>query len=68
MQVLKVLLGFEIFILAWGFFAVGIANYMVSKEEMRMNRERQEGLKVHTVYKNCLPNDESVEGIEVESK
>lgn len=61
MNIMKVLAAIEIIILIWGFFAIGIANYMVSKEEMIMNRERQEGLKVHTVYENCLCDEESGE-------
>ena len=52
------LLIIEIIILVWGFFAVGIANYMVSKEELRLQQERQEGLKIHTVYKDCFCESE----------
>jgi hypothetical protein len=51
---LLILLIIEIIILVWGFFAVGIANYMVSKEELRLQQERQNGLKIHTVYKDCF--------------
>lgn len=53
MNIMKGLAIIEIIILVWGFFAIGIANYMISKEELRLNRERQEGLKIQTVYKNC---------------
>lgn len=54
MNCIKLLAIIEIIILVWGFFAVGIANYMVSKEELRLQQERQNGLKIHTVYKDCF--------------
>lgn len=54
MNCIKLLAIIEIIILVWGFFAVGIANYMVSKEELRLQQERQNELKIHTVYKDCF--------------
>ena len=45
----------ELFIAFYGISAIVIADYVISKEELRINKEWKESQNVHTVYKNCLP-------------
>lgn len=56
-RVFLILLIVELIIIIWGFFAISIANYIISKEELQLNKERQEGLKTHIVYKNCWEDE-----------
>lgn len=54
MKAMKVLAIIEIIILVWGFFAIGIAYDMISYQELKMQQERQNGLKTRTVYHDCF--------------
>ena len=47
----------EIVILIWGAFAIGIAHTMISNEELKLQKERQAGLKTHTIYHDCFCRD-----------
>lgn len=54
MNILKGLAIIEIVILVWGFFAIGMAYDMISYQELKMQQERQNGLKTRTVYNDCF--------------
>lgn len=54
MNILKGLAIIEIIILIWGFFAIGMAYDMISYQELKMQQERQAGLKTRTVYHDCF--------------
>jgi hypothetical protein len=43
-------------------------NFKIRLEELKINKEWQDGLKIQTVYKNCLYNDENIEGVEIENE
>lgn len=57
MKAMKVLAIIEIVILVWGFFAIGIAYTMISNEELKLQKERQAGLKTHMIYHDCFCRD-----------
>ena len=57
-KAILILFTIEIIIIIWGISAIIIADYLISKEELRLQKERQEGLKIHTVYKNCWEDED----------
>ena len=57
MKAIKVLAIIEIVILVWGFFAIGMAYDMISYQELKMQQERQNGLKTHMIYHDCFCRD-----------
>jgi len=64
----KILLIIEFNILLWGILAIGIASCIIRSQELKINKEWQDGLKTHVVYKDCLQDDEKIEGVEYESE
>lgn len=52
-----IFLAIEFVLIMWGISLLIIANYLSYKCDLQLIRERQEGLKTHTVYKNCLEEE-----------
>ena len=55
------LIRIEIIILLLGNLVLGIANYFITKDELKLIRERQDKYKIKTVYKDCLYDEESMD-------
>lgn len=47
----------EFIVISWGITILLISNYFAYKCDLKLIKERQEGLKTHTVYKNCLEDE-----------
>ena len=54
-KIFMILVVIELFIAFYGISAIVIVDYVISKEELRINKEWKESQNVHTVYENCLP-------------
>lgn len=59
-KILWILAGIEVFIIIYGICAFMIANYFITKQDLELIKERQEGLKIKTIYRDCFcaNNDE----------
>jgi len=55
------LIRIEIIVLLLGNLVLGIANYFITKDELKLIRERQDKYKIKTVYKDCLYDEESMD-------
>ena len=49
----KIFIAIELLLIFCGMVAISATHLIIRNEELQINKERQEGLKVHTVYKNC---------------
>lgn len=56
---LRIFIAIELLFIFCGMVAISVTHLVIRNEELQINKERQEGLKVHTVYKNCLEEEDN---------
>ena len=60
-KILLIFVEIEAFIIIFGMFMLMIVNYIVTQQDLKLIKERQERLKNHTVYKNCVYEERKCE-------